>query len=160
MIRRRVAPGSRALVEDAVGMATDLGAPAVEAEHLLLAVAGGPRCPARQVLVDAGLGYDQARAALEREFARSLAVAGVRLGDFALPAPSPAARRPRWGASAKLALSRAAAAGRGSRARSLSPEHVLLGVLRARAGTVPRALAGAGVDPVALAERVRAAAAR
>lgn len=154
---RSSAPGARALVEDAVRIAARLGAPDVEAEHLLLALARGPQCPARRILAEAGLGYDAARAALEREFSRSLAAVGVDLDDFGLAAPAPAARRPRWGTSAKLALRRGAAAGRTGRAGRLSPEQVLLGVLGARAGTVPRALEGAGVDPAALAERVRAA---
>lgn len=46
------------------------------------------------------------------------------------------------------------AAARGDRA--IGPGHVVLGVLRAEPGTVPRALAAAGVDRVDLAGRVEA----
>ena len=58
-------------------------------------------------------------------------------------------------ASGKLVLERAlkAAAGRGQ----IQPGHLLLGVLAAQAGTVPRALALAGVDQGDLAARTRQA---
>jgi D-alanyl-D-alanine carboxypeptidase len=57
------------------------------------------------------------------------------------------------GTSAKLALERSVAGA--SRTRDLRPAHLLLGILSAQVGTVPRALALAGVDREGLASRVR-----
>lgn len=87
-----------------------------------------------------------------------LAAVGVTIGDFALPdrrARPP--RSPRFAPSAKRALERAArvAAARGD--RHIGASHLLVGILRAELGTVPRALAAAEVDRVDLlgrAERV------
>jgi hypothetical protein len=45
----------------------------------------------------------------------------------------------------------------GGRKKDLQPAHLLLGILQAEAGTVPRALALAGVDRAGLAERARQA---
>ena len=45
----------------------------------------------------------------------------------------------------------------GPRTRDQWPAHLLLGILRAEVGTVPRALALAGIDRAGLAERVRQA---
>ena len=61
----------------------------------------------------------------------------------------------RFGTSAKASLERAAAAAAG--ARQIQPTHLLLGVLGAQHGTVPRMLALAGVDRAALTEQVRTA---
>ncbi len=74
--------------------------------------------------------------------------------SFALPPLRPGPATPRWGASAKLALQRslAAAVARGDRA--IGAGHLLLGVLAAGRGTVPRALEAAGVDRAELAGRV------
>lgn len=130
------------------------GASRVEAEHLLLALAAGPESPTTRLLADAGLDHDGVLAALERETERSLAAVGIAAGDFALgPARRAPHRSPRFATSAKQALERSlrVAVARGDR-RIVAP-HLLLGVLRAEAGTVPRALAAADVDPVALATR-------
>ena len=63
----------------------------------------------------------------------------------------PPARTPTWGTSAKLAFKRAHAALKFHGGRELKPTHLLLGVLAAEAGTVPRALKAAGVNVEALA---------
>jgi D-alanyl-D-alanine carboxypeptidase len=147
---------ARAVVQRAATHeAAQQGAARVEAEHLLLALAAGPDSATARLLAEVGLDHDGVLAALERETERSLAAVGVSAADFALPAaPRPAPQRtPRFGTSAKQALERSlrAAVARGDR-RIVAP-HLLLGVLRAQGGTVPRALAVADVDPVALATR-------
>lgn len=131
-----------------------LGATTIEAEHLLLALAADADSASGRLLAESGLDHDGVLAALEHETQRSLAAVGVGLGDFALPdAPSAPRGRTRFGASSKRALERALriAAARGDR-RILAP-HLLLGVLRAHVGTVPRALAAEDVDRIALATR-------
>ncbi|WP_113704460.1 Clp protease N-terminal domain-containing protein [Nonomuraea lactucae] len=128
---------------------------AIEAQHLLLAIAAGREPTTRQVLASAGLDRQAIRAALDLEFERSLNAAGVSLADFDLPRPSPAPKPPtQLGASARLALDRMATV---FRKKDLRPAHLLLGILQAEAGTVPRALALAGVDQAGLVATVRRA---
>jgi D-alanyl-D-alanine carboxypeptidase len=129
------------------------GSAAIEAHHLLLAMAAKGDDATRRVLTTAGLGPQAVRAALDREFAHSLNAAGVSMDAFGLPRPSPTGTPPtRLGASAKLALERGFSSV--TRKKDLRPEHLLLGVLRAEAGTVPRALALAGVDRAGLITRL------
>ncbi|MGW3615977.1 Clp protease N-terminal domain-containing protein [Micromonospora arida] len=135
-----VAAGSEARAE---------GSTVIEAHHLLLAIArdGSP------VLASAGLDHAAVRGALDREFERSLAAAGVRV-DGGLPLATPLAEgSPQLGATAKAALERGFAAAR--RKRDCRPGHVLLGVLLTPVGTVPRALELAAADRDGLAEDVR-----
>ena len=152
----RFAEHARAIVRQAEIEAQEAGSPGIEAEHLLLSMTGEHGIEARDVLASAGLDRDALRAALDREFRQSLAAAGVMLPPGGLPAASrDPARRARMAASGKLVLERAlkAAAARGQ----IQPGHLLLGVLAAQAGTVPRALKLAGVDQGDLAARARQA---
>ncbi len=55
------------VVHDAVEQAAALGSPTIEAEHLLLAIAGGRHGSATVLLDEAGLDADGLLAALERE---------------------------------------------------------------------------------------------
>jgi D-alanyl-D-alanine carboxypeptidase len=146
---------ARTIVRRAEQEAEALGSPTIEAEHLLLALADDRAGGAAAVLLrDEGLDPGGVHAALERETELSLAAAGVSLADFALPeTPSAPRRRPRIAASTRRALERAlrTVAARGD--RRIGSGHVLVGVLRAEVGTVPRALASAGVDRIALATR-------
>ncbi|HUR05836.1 MAG TPA: Clp protease N-terminal domain-containing protein [Nonomuraea sp.] len=129
------------------------GSTAVEAHHLLLAIAAEQETGTRQVLTSAGLDHQAIRDALDKEFEHSLGAAGVSLAAFDLPRPSSGARRPsQMGASAKLALERGFASA--SRKKDLRPVHLLLGIVQAQVGTVPRALALAGVDRAELIARV------
>jgi Clp amino terminal domain, pathogenicity island component len=106
------------------------------------------------VLTSVGLDYRAIREALDREFELSLGAAGVSLAAFDLARPSQApGREPQPGASAKLAFERGFASV--ARKRDLQPAHLLLGILQAQVGTVPRALALAGVDQADLTARVR-----
>ncbi|GAA3831602.1 hypothetical protein GCM10022226_60890 [Sphaerisporangium flaviroseum] len=141
------------IVEQGRTEAREDGSAVVEAHHLLLAIAAEGGSAAHQALASAGLDRQAIRDALDREFERSLGTAGVSLAAFNLPQASAASERPaNLGASAKLALERGFASV--SRKRDLRPAHLLLGILRAQVGTVPRALALAGVDQADLTTRL------
>jgi ATP-dependent Clp protease ATP-binding subunit ClpA len=124
------------------------GSPTIEAGHLLLAIAGEGHADTRRVLEPAGLDRDAVRAALDREFEHSLSAVGVSRAAHTLPRPSGRPGHPGLGTSAKLALERGFAAV--PRKKDLRPAHLLLGVLTAEVGTVPRALALAGSDRTTL----------
>jgi ATP-dependent Clp protease ATP-binding subunit ClpA len=152
----RFAEHARAIVRQAEKEAEEARSPVIEAEHLLLAMTGEHGIEARDVLASAGLDRDGLRAALDREFRRSLAAAGVRRPAGGLPRASrDPARQARLAASGKLVLERAVKAAVGQ--RQIRPGHLLLGVLSAQVGTVSRALALAGVDQGDLAARARQA---
>jgi ATP-dependent Clp protease ATP-binding subunit ClpA len=145
----RFTKAARAVAEGADREARALGSPTVEAEHLLLALAGSPATEAGRALAAAGLDHQGVLDALEAERERSLAAVGVDAHAFDLPTTAAAAARtttrPRWGASAKLGLERSLRVALERGDRRIEPHHVLLGLLRAEAGTVPRALAAADV---------------
>jgi ClpA/ClpB-like protein len=141
------------------------GARSIEAEHMLLALAANGDTEAGRLLVDAGLDHGRLASALVDEHRRALAFAGVR------PMPGSDARLPEmpvvaavdhcvsFGTSAKMALRRALLASRDARPRRARVDGVtlLIGILEAELGTVPRALAIAGVDRATLISRARAA---
>ncbi|RZQ60108.1 Clp protease N-terminal domain-containing protein [Amycolatopsis suaedae] len=133
--------------------AVDGGSGTIEAEHLLLALAGEGGPVIREALASTGLDHASILAALEREFDKSLAAVGVSRAAFDLPRPTPRPGKPKLGASTKLALERGFALV--PRKKDLRPVHLLLGVLAAEAGTVPRALEVAEVDVPALRVRLR-----
>jgi len=151
----RLAPEARTLIATAEQEARSTRSPYVEAEHLLLAMSSAPVTDAGQVLASVGLTRDAVEHALDQEFAASLAAAGVSVaGDGPAPAAGVgSARRLRLGASFKAALERSVVAASGS--RQIRPTHLLLGVLGAQVGTVPRALQLAGVDQAELATLTR-----
>ncbi|ADD44329.1 Clp protease N-terminal domain-containing protein [Stackebrandtia nassauensis] len=124
--------------------ASDEGSPSIEASHLLLAIAAEPDASAQRLLASLGLDRDAIRRALDREFEHSLSVVGVSRASYDLPRATRMPSRPSMGTSAKLALERLV---KGYRKKDLRSGHVLLGVLMAEVGTVPRALRLAGIDP-------------
>jgi ATP-dependent Clp protease ATP-binding subunit ClpA len=138
---------ARAVVKCADGEARGQGSPTIEAEHLLLALAAADAVP--------GLDHGAVVAALEAERTRSLMAVGIAAGDFDLP-PAPVVN-PRIAQSTKLALERSLRAAVARSDRSIKAGHILLGVLAAEAGTVPRALEAAGVDRAELRDRAAAA---
>jgi len=155
------------IIERARSEAHEDGSAAVEAHHLLLAIAAdGAGDPAEdptdaaaglgdpaEILAGAGLDRQAVREALDREFEHSLSAAGVSLAAFGLPRPRATGKPPtQLAASAKLALERGFASA--GRKKDLRPAHLLLGILRAEVGTVPRALALAGVDRAELVARL------
>jgi ATP-dependent Clp protease ATP-binding subunit ClpA len=134
-----------------------LGATKLEAGHILLALSRDAETDAGRILAGAGLDHDGLSRALDAELERSLEMAGIAVGTVGLAErPVPTTGTPRWGASAVLAIRRALRIAKAHAARSLQPTHILLGVLQAEEGTVPRMLAGAGVDGAALAASAEA----
>ena len=137
---------ARAAVKDAEAEARELGSPTIEAEHLLLALTRqDPATAVAQALAEAGLDHDRVEQALASERERSLMAVGISIGDFDLPAPHPATR-PRMAAGAKSALEHALRISLVRADKRIDGGHILLALLRAEAGTVPRALNEAGVD--------------
>ena len=137
---------ARAVVKCAEGEARGQGSPTIEAEHFLLALAAADEVP--------GLDHDAVLDALAAERERSLLAVGIAADEFDLP--SAPVVNPRIAQSAKLALERSVRAAVARSDRSIKAGHVLLGVLAAEAGTVPRALAAAGVDRQELRDRAAA----
>ena len=141
------ADGAGDPAEDLAGAAACVGHPAED-----LAGAAGVGDPA-EILAGAGLDRQAVREALDREFEHSLSAAGVSLAAFGLPRPRATGKPPtQLAASAKLALERGFASA--GRKKDLRPAHLPLGILRAEVGTVPRALALAGVDRAELVARL------
>lgn len=103
-----------------------------------------------------GLDPEGIRKALDREQERSLAAVGVSASSYDLPAEAALASKPTWATSAKLAMERAYKLAAERSDTRIDPGHILLGVLDARLGTVPRALEAAGVDRLELARRAGA----
>ncbi|QFU90587.1 Clp protease N-terminal domain-containing protein [Amycolatopsis sp. YIM 10] len=132
--------------------ARDEGSATIEAQHLLLAIAGERESGTHEILSAAGVDYRAVRDALDREFEYSLSTVGVSRAAFDFPPPTGRSARPKMGASAKLVLERGLASV--TRKQDLRPMHLLFGVLRAEVGTVARALAMAGIDQVELRARV------
>jgi ATP-dependent Clp protease ATP-binding subunit ClpA len=144
LVPRRSRELLAAVLEASRQEAAARGNEAVEAEHMLLALA------ARSDLRDLGLDRDQLAGALVEEDAQSLAALGIATGpiDPWFTAQDP--RKLGLSTSAKLALYRAVkiAASRGD--RGVGAHHLLAGVIGAEQGRVPRALKIAGVDAAAL----------
>jgi ATP-dependent Clp protease ATP-binding subunit ClpA len=133
-----------AVLDDAAREARADGSSTVEAQHLLLAIADSDEPSTRRVLASVGLDRAAIRAALDREFDQSLGAAGVSLGDSGVPRPSQAHEgSPQLSSSFRLAMERGIGSARTS---APQPLHLLLGIVQAPVGTVPRALALAGVD--------------
>jgi ATP-dependent Clp protease ATP-binding subunit ClpA len=145
---------ARAVVAGAEPEARELGSRTIEAEHLLLALTTRAHTPVQGVLAEAGLDHEAVVAALDAEFEHSLLAVGVSASDFDFDVgrgrPVPGGR-PRFATSSKLALERALRIAKAWYDRRIEPAHILLGILRAEAGTVPRALAAANVDRAELA---------
>ena len=136
---------ARHVVVAAEAEARALGSPAIEPEHLLLALTRlGQTTPAGEALAEAGLDHDAMLEALDAERELSLMAVGISIGDFDLPTPRPATR-PRLAANAKGALEHALRISLERADRRIDGAHILLALLRAEAGTVPRALQEAGV---------------
>ncbi|MGW0410347.1 Clp protease N-terminal domain-containing protein [Streptomyces collinus] len=136
----------------AMDEARDDGSATIDAHHLLLSLAADQGSTAQQVLASVGLDRAAVREALDREFEHSLSMVGVSPAAYGLPGPSHASQQPKMGASARLALERSFAS---ARKKDLRSAHLLLGILQAQIGTVPRALALAGIDQAELADRVQ-----
>jgi D-alanyl-D-alanine carboxypeptidase len=144
---------ARRTITRAIEEATDAGAPAVEAEHLLLAIASEPE-QVGPVLGEFGVDRAAVAAMLVAEREHSLATAGIGSVDRDRLTATPRRTRPAWGTSAREAIVRGSRLGRRDRQRT-SEADLLTGILQAELGTVPRALAYAGIDRAALVARLR-----
>jgi len=148
---------ARAVVGQAETEARRLGSPTIEAEHLLLAMTHlNGATAAGEALAAAGLDHDRVTEALDAERERSLTAVGISIGDFDLR-PRATATKPRLAASAKSALEHSLRIALVRADKRIEPGHILLALLRAEAGTAPRALAEAGVDKQELNDRTAAA---
>jgi ATP-dependent Clp protease ATP-binding subunit ClpA len=122
-----------------------------EAQHVLLAMASESEPDARVLLESVGLDRGALRAALDLELEHALSAAGVSVeASERQRAESTSSRPPALGTSVRHALER----GLGALREAPRPAHLLLGILQAEVGTVPRALALAGFDRTVLIARV------
>ncbi len=144
----RFTKDARAVVVAAREEAQSAEQGSIEAEHLLLAVASRPHLRAL------GLDRDDLADALAREEEHSLAAVGIAAVDYGPPAARRRFNDPRMATSAKVALQRALTAAVQRRDRSITAQHLLLGVLAAEHGRVPRALALADIDVDELRRRI------
>ncbi len=144
---RRFAADARTIVRRAETEARADGSRSIEAEHLLLALTIHEDATAARVLATAGLDHDALHDALDGQFRDALAAAGVELADHGLP-PRRASNGPRlrMGRSGKVALQHAVVSTGKRGDNRIETSDVLIGILRAEHGTVPRALAHAQID--------------
>jgi ATP-dependent Clp protease ATP-binding subunit ClpA len=131
---------ARATVRDARHEALSAGDETIEAEHLLLALAG------RSEFQNLGLDRDRLVEALAEEERRSLAAVGMDLDALEPPPATRTPRDPRFATSSKLALQRAVSGVVRRGDRRLEARDILLGVLGAEHGRAVRALRIADVD--------------
>lgn len=144
----RFTKDARAVVHAAVNDARVSGRPAVEAEHLLLALTGNPEIQA--------LGLDRERIveALVEEERQSLSAVGVSADHYQQPKTASRTSQPAFGASAELALERGVKFAELNGSRQFRSQDLLGGVLAAEHGRVPRALDRAGIDVDELRRRI------
>jgi ATP-dependent Clp protease ATP-binding subunit ClpA len=132
------------------------GAKFIEAEHMLLALAANSDSDAARLLNEFGLDHERLAAALHEEHRQTLAVVGMKATDTRLGVATELDSSPSLGTSAKVAVRRALIGSRHERHRArLRGTDLLAGILEAEFGTVPRALAIAGIDRAALLSRAR-----
>jgi len=146
------------LVRGAKAEAIADGSPAIEAEHVLLALTELTGTTTARLLAEAGLTRETFRAALDSEWEQSLSVAGVTVTVAELPKATPdRSRNPQIGETTKLLLKRATATSAGGR---IGAAHLLIGALNTNLGRIPRALDLAGINREALQAQAVEAAAR
>lgn len=135
------------------------GAKSIEAEHMLLALTTNPDSDAARLLHEFGLDHQRLDSALREERRRTLAFAGVNPPDKTQVEATERESPLSLGTSAKAAIRRALTGSRHDRRRArLRSTDLLAGIVEAELGTVPRALAMAGIDRAALISRARDAA--
>lgn len=144
---------TRASLARARTLAKQAGSRSLEAEHLILALASERESEPARLLAEAGLDYEKLTDAFREERKQSLAYAGVEL---AFPAATEWQGTPVWASSAKEALLRGRTAATRRHHGRVNGVDLLVGILKADLGTVPRALDLAGVDREALIARATA----
>lgn len=153
-----LAPTLKSVVVGSIDEAASRGAAKVESEHLLLSIAASGDIAANS-LAEVGLDYEGIESALRVEREHGLRAAGIEpVAEQRLLATRDS--RPGWGASIRDALRRANFRAHRGRSRDererLAVADAAIGTLRADLGTVPRALAYAGIDRTALIARLEA----
>ncbi|MEY2936126.1 MAG: hypothetical protein RL033_6875 [Pseudomonadota bacterium] len=144
----------RTIVEDAGYEAGADGSATIEAQHVLVAIAARSETKASQFLCASGLTPQSLRDALHREWERSLSTTGASLQTLKLERGRLTATPvTSLGPSVQQALERGVSGLRSG----AQPAHLLLGILRADIGIVPRALELAGYDRADLLTRAREA---
>jgi ATP-dependent Clp protease ATP-binding subunit ClpA len=136
----RFARDARSVVQAAHEEAQAVDETQIEAEHLLLALS---RHPAIRKL---GLDHDDLVDALIAEEEHSLAGVGIDRSLYDLEVSASRGRSARLGATAKLAIERALTLTAKRGQRRITTSNLLLGVISAEQGRVPRALRLAGID--------------
>lgn len=132
--------------EKAIREAARRGVTTVESEHVLLALLTDPNTAVAKALAGSGLDYAAFAEALAQERAHSLAAAGVGPVAKDLLEATPRLSRPMWGTSARDALSRIRRGPNRDRRRRQLGVELAIAILGADLGTVPRALALAGIE--------------
>jgi len=145
----------RTVVVQAIEEARLRGSTSVEAEDLLLALASCGTTETKQSLERAGLDHESILRALRDERRHSLAQAGIEAVDDERLVATPRTDRPSWGTSVREAVSRGRSTVNRNRNRRAAETDVLVGILLANFGTVPRALTLAGIDRDALIGRLQ-----
>jgi Clp amino terminal domain, pathogenicity island component len=154
MARTRLAADVREeVLYEAKGEARQAGHGAVEAEDLLLALSKRPE------INSLGLDHGELLRALADEETRSLAAIGVVVPQFEPSGKPRATRRSALlgmglSTSARNALVRALQESSKVGHQELTSRHLLLGVIAAEHGRVPRALKIAGIDIDELRSRI------
>jgi D-alanyl-D-alanine carboxypeptidase len=133
------------------------GAKFIEAEHMLLALASDAEGDAGRLLSESGLDHQKLASAFHEEYRRTLAFAGISPSDTKLVEATELASSLSLGTSAKAAVRRALIGSRHDRRARLRSIDLLAGILEAELGTVPRALAIAGIDRATLISLARTA---
>jgi ATP-dependent Clp protease ATP-binding subunit ClpA len=143
----------RPIIARAVSEAQRRGDSAVEAEHLLLALADDSDREPAATLAAAGLDHAGVVRILRAERVASLEAAGVTPVPEERLVSTVRVTRPRWGASARQTLVAAAHRRTGAdRQRRMAEKDLAIALLDLSLGTVPRALVLAGIDREALVE--------
>ncbi|HEY2644780.1 MAG TPA: Clp protease N-terminal domain-containing protein [Galbitalea sp.] len=126
---------------------------AVDAEHVLLALTAGSS-PVGSTLSAAGLDHDTLDGALSSERARSLRGAGVEPVAPEVLTSTPRVSRPGWGTSVRELIHNAERPT--TRVSGALETELAVGILSLKVGTVPRALAIAGIDRARVLTELRA----
>lgn len=146
----RFAADARNIVQAAWDEAQADGLAAIEAEHLLLALSR------EHEIRMMGLDHEELVEAFSREEEQSLAAVGINRSDYEPGIPG-APRRTgtaRLGASAKLAIQRSLTVTAKRGQHRVTAANLLLGILGAEQGRVPRTLRIAGINADELRARL------
>src|SRR5215203_2808682 len=156
----RFADRSRQSVEAAFEEARMLGHDALGDEDLLLGILRADEGVAAEALSSLGVTLEAAREETEEMLSDALSSIGISLEEIRREAGEafemriPDDRRIPYSPGAKKVLVEARKQMRRLGDNYLGTEHVLLGILRNEDGTAVRMLAGMGVSPEALEDRV------